>query len=145
MSINDLPGLNACLNALSACLLLAGFYFIRQGDRKAHRACMVSAFSVSVVFLISYLVHHALAGIVYYPGHGWSRTLYLWVLGTHTVLAVLVPFLATVTLRRALKGDFVKHRKIARVTFPVWLYVSVTGVLVYFMLYRGFLLSADPS
>jgi uncharacterized membrane protein YozB (DUF420 family) len=141
VSVGELPGLNACLNGLSAILLMSGYFFIRHGKRDAHRACMGSAFLVSVVFLISYLVHHALAGIIYYPGHGWSRTLYLIILGTHTVLAVLVPFLAIVTLRRALKGDYEKHKKIARVTFPIWLYVSVTGVLVYFMLYRGFLLS----
>ncbi|HVZ79355.1 MAG TPA: DUF420 domain-containing protein [bacterium] len=141
MNVNDLPALNAGLNGTSAFLLLAGYTFIRRGNRSAHRFCMVTAFSVSVVFLASYLIHHALAGIVYYPGHGWSRTLYLWVLGTHTVLAVLVPFLAIATLRRALQGDFARHRKIARITFPIWLYVSVTGVLVYFMLYRGFLLT----
>ena len=142
MTVNDLPGINACLNGTSAVLLAAGYFFIRNGNRDAHRACMGSAFLVSVVFLISYLVHHYLAGIIYYPGHGWSKTLYLWILGTHTVLAVLVPFLAVITLNHALKGDFEKHKKIARFTFPIWLYVSITGVIVYFMLYRGFLLSA---
>ncbi len=139
MNINILPMINAGLNGLSAVLLLTGYSFIRQGNRQAHRACMVSAFTVSVVFLISYLVHHALAGIVLYHGQGWVRGFYFFVLTTHTILAATVPVLAVITLRRALKGDFEKHRKIARVTFPIWLYVSVTGVLVYFMLYRGFL------
>src|SRR5258708_10362574 len=131
--------INACLNALSAILLVTGYSFIRRGNRNAHRFCMVTAFVISIIFLISYLIHHALAGIVYYPGHGASRIFYLVVLWTHTPLAALVPVLAIITLRRALKGDFEKHRKIARVTFPIWLYRSVTGVVVYFMLYRGFL------
>ncbi len=139
MNINILPMINAGLNGLSAILLLTGYTFIRRGNREAHRICMVSAFIVSIVFLVSYLVHHALAGIIYYPGHGWPKILYETILTTHTILAVTVPVLAIVTLRRALKGDFEKHRKIARVTFPIWLYVSVTGVIVYFMLYRGFL------
>ena len=139
MNINILPMINAGLNGLSAILLLAGYGFIRQGNWKAHRACMVSAFTVSVVFLISYLVHHALAGIVYYQGQGWVRSFYFFILTTHTLLAAAVPVLAVITLMRALKGNFEKHRKIARITFPTWLYVSVTGVLVYFMLYRGFL------
>ena len=139
MTIEMLPSLNACLNSLSAVLLLTGYFFIKSGNKNAHRVCMVSAFIVSIVFLISYLVHHALAGIVYFPGHGAIKIFYLVLLTSHTILAILVPVLAVITLRRALKGDFEKHRKIARVTFPIWLYVSVTGVLVYFMLYRGFL------
>jgi uncharacterized membrane protein YozB (DUF420 family) len=139
MNINVLPAINACLNALSALLLLTGYAFIRRGNRRVHRFCMVTAFSVSVVFLASYLIHHALAGIIYYQGQGWVRSLYFFILTTHTILAVLVPVLAIITLRRALRGDFARHKKIARITFPIWLYVSVTGVVVYFMLYRGFL------
>jgi len=139
VTVEMMPALNAGLNSLSAVLLLTGFYFIKRGNKSAHRACMVSAFTVSVVFLISYLVHHALAGIVYYQGQGWVRSFYFLILTTHTILAMLVPVLAILTLRRALKGEFEKHKKIARITFPIWLYVSVTGVLVYFMLYRGFL------
>ncbi len=131
--------INACLNALSTVLLLTGYYFIRRGNREAHRACMGSAFLVSIVFLVSYLVHHALAGIVYYQGQGFSRILYFIVLWTHTPLAALVPVLAIITILRARRGDFVNHKKIARITLPIWLYVSVTGVLVYFMLYQGFL------
>jgi uncharacterized membrane protein YozB (DUF420 family) len=142
VNVNDLPMMNACLNGLSALLLLTGYTFIRRGNRQAHRLCMVSAFSVSVVFLASYLTHHALAGIVHYQGQGWPRQFYFIVLTSHTILAAVVPALAIVTLQRALKGDFVRHRALARVTFPIWLYVSVTGVLVYFMLYRGFLLQA---
>jgi uncharacterized membrane protein YozB (DUF420 family) len=139
MNINTLPMINAGLNGTSAVLLLTGYSFIRRGNRQAHRFCMVTAFGVSVVFLISYLVHHALAGIIHYQGQGWMRQLYFFILTTHTILAVAVPVLAILTLRRALKGDFEKHRKIARITFPIWLYVSVTGVIVYFMLYQGFL------
>ncbi len=139
MTVETLPSINACLNSLSAVLLLAGFGFIRQGNRQAHRVCMVSAFGVSVVFLVSYLVHHALAGIIYYQGQGWVRHFYFLILTTHTILAVLVPVLAVLTLRRALRGEFEKHKKIARITYPIWLYVSLTGVLVYFMLYRDFL------
>jgi uncharacterized membrane protein YozB (DUF420 family) len=139
MNLNVLPMINAGLNGLSAILLLTGYTFIRQGNRQAHRFCMVSAFGVSVVFLASYLLHHYLAGIIYYPGHGWSKVLYEVILTTHTILAAVVPVLAIITLRRALKGDFVKHKKIARITFPIWLYVSMTGVIVYFMLYQGFL------
>jgi uncharacterized membrane protein YozB (DUF420 family) len=139
MNLNLLPEINACLNGVSAVLLTAGYVFIRRGNRDAHRRCMVSAFFVSVVFLVSYLVHHALAGIIYYQGKGWVRSLYFGVLTTHTLLAVAVPVLAVITIRRAWKGDFERHRKIARVTLPIWLYVSVTGVLVYFMLYRDFL------
>jgi uncharacterized membrane protein YozB (DUF420 family) len=139
MNINTLPMINAGLNSTSAVLLLMGYSFIRRGNRQAHRFCMVTAFGVSVVFLVSYLVHHALAGIIHYQGQGWVRQLYFFILTTHTILAVAVPVLAILTLRRALKGDFEKHRKIARITFPIWLYVSVTGVIVYFMLYQGFL------
>lgn len=139
MNLNILPMINACLNALSTILLLTGYFFIRRGNQEAHRACMGSAFLVSIVFLISYLVHHALAGIVYYPGHGASRIFYLTVLFTHTPLAMLVPVLAIITILRARRRDFEAHKKIARITLPIWLYVSVTGVLVYFMLYQGFL------
>ena len=130
---------NACLNGFSAILLVSGYTFIRKGNRKAHRICMISAFTVSVVFLASYLTHHYLAGIVLYQGQGWVRSLYFFILTTHTILAVAVPVLAIITLSRALKGDFEKHKRIARVTFPIWLYVSVTGVIVYFMLYQGWL------
>jgi uncharacterized membrane protein YozB (DUF420 family) len=139
VTLEMLPTLNACLNSLSAILLVTGFIFIKNGNKNAHRVCMGSAFVVSILFLVSYLIHHALAGIVYFHGQGFIKTFYLVLLTSHTILAVLVPILAVITLRRALKGEFKEHRKIARVTFPIWLYVSVTGVLVYFMLYRDFL------
>lgn len=139
MNPDLLPALNAGLNSLSTILLVTGYFNIRKGNRQVHRFCMMSAFAVSVIFLISYLVHHALAGLVYYQGQGWVRSFYFFILTTHTILAALVPVLAIITLTRALKGNFERHKKIARIAFPIWLYVSVTGVLVYFMLYRGFL------
>ena len=101
----------------------------------AHRLTMIAAFSVSVVFLICYLVYHWNVGAVYFQKTGFIRALYLTILTTHTILAACVPVLAIITLRRALKGDFARHRRIARWTFPIWLYVSITGVVVYFMLY----------
>jgi uncharacterized membrane protein YozB (DUF420 family) len=139
MNLNVLPAINACLNSFSAVLLMAGYLFIRRGNRNAHRFCMVTAFIVSIVFLVSYLVHHALAGIVYYQGQGLARVFYFLILWSHTPLAALVPVLAILTLRQALKGNFAKHKKLAHWTFPIWIYVSLTGVLVYFMLYRDLL------
>jgi putative membrane protein len=135
LSVESLPGINACLNALSACLLVAGWLFIKSGKVFAHRVCMGSAFLSSVVFLASYLAHHYLAGIIYY--HGAHRGAYLALLGTHTLLAVLVPPLAIRTLYLALKDRFEEHKRAARWTLPIWLYVSVTGVIVYEMLYRS--------
>ena len=136
MSIHDLPAVNAVLNATAAVLLVIAYRLIRTGRRDAHKRVMIAAFSVSVVFLISYLVYHSQAGAVYYTKTGFIRTVYLTILATHTVLAATVPVLAIVTLRRGLKSSFVRHRAIARWTFPIWLYVSVTGVVVYLMLYR---------
>ncbi len=136
MTVQDLPALNAVLNGTAAVLLVTGYVLIRKGRRQAHKRVMITAFTVSTLFLISYLTYHALAGIVYYPGTGWIRTVYLTILYSHTALAVTVPVLAIVTLRRGLKGWFDRHRKIARWTLPIWLYVSVTGVVVYLMLYQ---------
>jgi putative membrane protein len=136
MTVQDLPALNATLNAAAAVLLVTGYTLIRRGKREAHRYVMMAAFATSVCFLISYLVYHAQVGSVRFPGSGAVRALYLTILGTHTVLAAAVPVLAIVTLSRALKSRFAQHRKIARWTLPVWLYVSVTGVVVYWMLYR---------
>lgn len=136
MRVQDLPALNAVLNATAAVLLVTAYVLIRKGRREAHKRVMITAFSVSTLFLISYLTYHALAGVVYYPGTGWIRRVYLTILTTHTALAVTVPVLAIVTLRRGLKGWFERHRKIARWTLPIWLYVSVTGVVVYLMLYQ---------
>jgi uncharacterized membrane protein YozB (DUF420 family) len=136
LSVQDLPALNAVLNATAAVLLVSAYVMIRKRRIQAHKRLMITAFSVSTVFLISYLTYHALAGIMYYRHTGVIRTVYLTILYTHTALAVTVPVLAIITLRRGLKGWFDRHRKIARWTLPIWLYVSVTGVVVYLMLYQ---------
>lgn len=131
-----LPALNAVLNGTSALLLAAGWTFVRRRRIAAHRACMLGAFCVSVLFLVSYVVYHALAGSRPFTGQGWTRWLYLSVLIPHIVLAAaMVPFVLT-TLHRALSGDFARHARLARWTLPVWLYVSITGVLVYYLLYH---------
>lgn len=135
MSVTDLPTLNALLNATAAALLVAGWVFIRRRAVAAHRACMLAAFAVSVAFLASYLVYHAAVGSVRFPGAGLARALYLAVLASHTVLAAFVPPLALLALYRGLRGEFARHRRVARWTFPVWLYVSVTGVVIYVVLY----------
>ena len=136
MTVHDLPALNATLNAVSAVLLVVAYRFIRRGERIAHKRTMLAAFTVSCLFLISYLVYHWQVGSVRYPGSGVGRIVYLSILATHTVLAAAVPVLAIITLRRGLKGRFEKHKKIAKWTLPIWLYVNVTGVVVYLMLYR---------
>jgi uncharacterized membrane protein YozB (DUF420 family) len=137
VSIHDLPALNATLNGTAAVLLLTAYTLIRRGKRQAHKRVMLAAFSVSTVFLISYLVYHANAGLVRYARPGVLHAIYIAILTTHTILAATVPVLAIITLRRGLKGDFVRHRRIAKWTFPIWLYVSVTGVVVYLMLYQS--------
>jgi putative membrane protein len=135
MSISSLPALNAALNSLSAVFLLAGFFFIKSRNRSAHRACMLTAFGCSILFLISYLIYHYQVGSVPFRGQGWIRPVYFSILLTHTILATAVVPLALITLNRALRDRLVAHRRIARWTFPIWLYVSVTGVVVYWMLY----------
>jgi putative membrane protein len=136
LTIHDLPTINAFLNATAAVLLVWGFTLIKQKRIAEHRRVMLSAFTVSCIFLACYLVYHYNVGSVHFPRPGWVKTLYLTILTTHTILALTVPFLAIITLNRALRGRFDKHRKIARWTFPIWLYVSVTGVIVYLMLYH---------
>ena len=131
-----LPHVNATLNAVAAVLLLVGYRMIRQRRIDAHRSCMIAALAVSTLFLISYLVYHYQVGSVRFQGTGPVRTVYLTILLTHTVLAAIVPFLAAVTVWRALRQRFDKHARIARWTLPVWLYVSITGVVVYWMLYH---------
>ena len=131
-----MAGLNACLNALSAVLLVLGYVAIRSGDRKTHERYMLSALTSSTVFLISYLIYHWRVGSVPFQGQGPIRTVYFTILITHTILAATVPFLAGITLFRALKQYFPRHKAIARWTLPIWLYVSVTGVIVYLMLYQ---------
>jgi uncharacterized membrane protein YozB (DUF420 family) len=131
-----LPTLNAFLNGSSAVLLAAGWVFIRRRRIDAHRACMLGAFCVSVLFLVSYVTYHALAGSRPFIGQGWVRWLYFPILVSHVVLAAaMVPFVLT-TLYRALGRDFARHARLARLTLPVWIYVSVTGVVVYWMLYH---------
>ncbi|HYP14558.1 MAG TPA: DUF420 domain-containing protein [Bryobacteraceae bacterium] len=136
MEYRDLPTLNALLNGTAAILLVIGYVLIRQRRRDAHRRVMIAAFSVSVLFLISYLVYHYQVGSVRYGKTGWIRTVYLSILLTHTVLAAAVPVLAVLSLWRGLAGRYEAHRRISRWTLPIWLYVSVTGVVVYLMLYR---------
>jgi uncharacterized membrane protein YozB (DUF420 family) len=136
IDIHILPSVNATLNATAAVLLVTGYTLIRRRRIQAHKRVMLTAFGVSIAFLICYVVYHAQVGSVPYQKTGFLRTIYFSILITHTTLAATVPVLAIITLRRALRGDFKQHRKIARWTFPIWLYVSVTGVIVYLMLYR---------
>jgi uncharacterized membrane protein YozB (DUF420 family) len=144
MSIYDLPAVNASLNGLSAVLLTAGYIFIRQKKVTAHRNCMISAFCVSVIFLICYLTYHGYLAKVLHrgPTHflkpAWFKPIYLTILLTHTVLAIVIVPLILITLFRALRERFDKHKKIARWTLPLWMYVSVTGVVVYLLLYQIF-------
>ncbi|HYN83626.1 MAG TPA: DUF420 domain-containing protein [Pyrinomonadaceae bacterium] len=136
MNDSPLPHLNAVLNASSFLLLVAGFVFIRRRMVTPHVVCMVAALAVSAMFLVSYLVYHYNYGSVRFQGTGAVRTAYLLILVTHAVLAVVIVPLIVLTLRRALRGEFARHRRVARWTYPLWLYVSVTGVVVYLMLYR---------
>ena len=131
-----LPHLNAVLNSTSALLLVSGFRFIRLGRIKAHRNCQLAALSTSILFLISYLTYHFYHGATRFPGQGLVRPFYFVLLISHTILAVVIVPLIMITLYRAAHGDFVRHRRIARWTLPLWLYVSVTGVIVYLMLYH---------
>ena len=135
ISVAQLPTLNAALNTLSAVLLFTGYRFIKAKNRSAHRVCMLSAFVSSILFLTSYLIYHYHVGSVPFKGQGWVRRIYFTILLTHTILAVTVVPLALITLTRALREKFDAHRRIARWAFPIWLYVSVTGVVVYLMLY----------
>jgi len=136
IAISDLPTLNATLNATAAVLIGAGFYFIKQRNIRAHKACMVSAVVVSSVFLTSYLIYHYHVGSVHFTKQGWIRDVYFTLLLTHTVLAVTVLPLVLRTVFLAAQGRFANHVRIAKWTFPVWMYVSVTGVVVYLMLYH---------
>ena len=131
-----LPHLNAVLNSTSALLLVSGFRFIRLGRIRAHRNCQLAALFTSILFLISYLTYHFNHGATRFPGQGLVRPFYFVLLISHTILAVVIVPLIMITLYRAARGDFVRHRRIARWTLPLWLYVSVTGVIVYLMLYH---------
>ncbi len=138
MTVHDLPPIEATLNGIATVLITAGFVFIRRGDRARHRACMLSAAVASALFLAFYLTYHALMRGLHTPfgGTGAIRTVYLAILWTHIPLAALIAFIVPRTFLFALRGDFVRHRAWARVTFPIWYYVSVTGVLVYLFLYQ---------
>jgi putative membrane protein len=144
MSINDLPAVNASLNGLSAILLTAGFMSIRKKNIAAHRACMISAFFVSAAFLACYLTYHGYKAVVLHQGPTrflnpqWFRPIYIAILTTHTILAVVIVPMIFITIFRALRERFDKHKKIARWTWPLWMYVSVTGVIVYLLLYQIF-------
>ena len=131
--------LNASLNATSACFLGLGFFFIRRKNIFAHKLCMLAATCASLTFLVSYVVYHFRVGSVHFAGHGWTRPAYFSLLLSHTTLAVVNVPLVAITLTRALRGQFARHKRIARRTLPIWSYVCVTGVLVYFMLYVWFL------
>lgn len=133
---HSLAPLNAFLNGCATLLLLAGYIFIKNRWVRAHRACMLSAMGFSVVFLTSYLTYHYNVGNVRFSGQGWVRTLYFSILIPHVILAVVIVPLALTTIYFALKGNFRRHRGIARWTWPLWMYVSVTGVIVYLMLYH---------
>jgi len=130
------PAVNATLNGTSAVLIATGRTLIRRGQVVAHRACMIAAVVSSSLFLVSYVYYHAHVGSVHFKGQGWVRSVYFSILLTHTVLAAVIVPLVIVTLARGLRGVFDRHRAVARWTFPLWLYVSVTGVVIYLMLYR---------
>jgi putative membrane protein len=136
--LTSLPAVNACLNAASAFFLLLGYSFIRRGKMNPHRACMLTAFACSTVFLASYLYFHFHAGLIRFGGQGWIRPVYFAILISHTILAIVIVPMVLVTLSRALREKFDRHRAIARWTFPLWLYVSVTGVIVYWLLYIAY-------
>lgn len=132
----DLPVVNASLNALSAVFLCAGFAFIRRKNIPAHRACMLAALATTAVFLACYLTYHYHVGHVPFGGQGWVRSVYLIILITHTFLAAAIVPLVIITVTRALREQFDQHKRIARITLPLWLYVCVTGVIVYLMVYQ---------
>jgi uncharacterized membrane protein YozB (DUF420 family) len=133
---SQLPAVNAFLNGTAAVLIGIGIYLIKTGRQRAHRVTMLSAFVASTLFLISYLTYHAHVGSKHFPGTGTARTIYFMILISHTILAAVVVPLVLITLTHGLKGHFDRHRPIARWTYPVWLYVSITGVVIYVMLYH---------
>ena len=136
IELSDLPALNAILNGTSAILLTTGYVLIRRGHRVVHKRCMLAALVTSAAFLTSYLIYHANTGSRPFPGHGAIRLVYFAILITHVILAATIVPLALVTTSRALRDQYERHVKIARWTLPLWLYVSVTGVVIYLMLYK---------
>lgn len=136
MTLSDLPTLIASLNGISAIFLSIGYYHIRNGNRESHRRMMVSALATTVLFLTSYLIYHFNVGSVPYPHHDWTRPVYFTILIPHIILAALnLPFIITIVLR-AYWGQFDRHRQLARWVWPVWMYVSITGIIIYLMLYH---------
>jgi uncharacterized membrane protein YozB (DUF420 family) len=138
VTFSDLPAVNASLNGLSAVLLSFGFYFIRRKNVPAHHRCMLSAVVTSTLFLVCYVVYHAKAGGTVFKNPAWFRWIYIPLLISHVFLAIAIVPMVIITLNRALRERFDKHKKIARWTWPLWMYVSVTGVLIYFLLYQIF-------
>ena len=136
MDYSAFPAINASLNGTSAVLLASGRVLIARGKMAAHRACMIAAVTTSSLFLVSYLYYHAHVGSVRFRGTGWVRQLYFSILTTHTILAAVIVPLVIITLSRGLRGRFDRHRVVARWTFPLWMYVSITGVVIYLMLYK---------
>ena len=136
LTISDLPALNATLNGIAAILLVTGYLFIKQGRRRQHQWCMLGALTTSALFLVSYVTYHLHAGSRPFPGQGPIRVVYFAILITHVILAAVIVPLALLTAIRGLRSEFDKHVRIARWTFPVWVYVSVTGVVIYLMLYE---------
>ncbi|MSO53414.1 MAG: hypothetical protein CK533_13200 [Acidobacterium sp.] len=136
MTVTDLPALNAALNATSFVLLTAGWFLIKSGRRQAHKRCMIAALVVSAAFLTSYVIYHLQVGSVPFQKTGWIRTVYFLVLIPHVILAAAIVPMVLITVSRARSNQFDRHKQIARITLPLWLYVSVTGVIVYVMLYQ---------
>lgn len=136
MSVTDLPALNATLNGIAGALLLLGFYFIRRGRIERHRRAMLAAFTTSTLFLVSYVIYHANVGSRPFTGVGPIRLAYFTILITHIILAAAIVPMALLTLKRGLVRDDARHRRIAKITWPLWMYVSVTGVVIYVMLYQ---------
>lgn len=136
MTVTDLPALNAALNATSFVLLTAGWFLVKSGRRQAHKRCMIAALVVSTAFLTSYVIYHLQVGSVPFQKTGWIRTVYFLVLIPHVILAAAIVPMVLITVSRARSNQFDRHKQIARITLPLWLYVSVTGVIVYVMLYQ---------
>jgi len=138
VSITDLPAVNACFNTLSTVFLTLGYVFIRRGRKDAHRNCMIAALCTSTLFLAGYLTYHFnVQGVTRFPDN-WFKPIYLGILLTHTLLAAIILPLVLMTVLYAIRGSFEKHKKVARWTWPIWMYVSVTGVLIYLLLYQVF-------
>jgi len=139
MTVHDLPASNATFNGLAGVFLAFGYYFIRRGNKIAHRNCMIAAVCSSALFLAGYLTYHfTVKGVTHFRDPAWFRPIYLTLLITHLILAIVILPLILITLRFAIKGRFESHRKIARWTWPLWMYVSVTGVMIYYLLYIKF-------